>query len=165
MLRKMEKCVDEDCLKREPYVILISNMETFDREASAAVEKAQTSWDGITSVEYHNYGMARQTERFEKAIQRGVKFRHLLFKPKEEQYVTEVSSSLKDPTSWEIRYLSNVNPLSLIILDKQEVFVSIENEDIAKTKKARWLRTNSPCILAMAKDCFETKWAATESPS
>ncbi len=161
LVRRLKRGTLEKAEENDLYVILIPNMEIMDRVSRVAVEKAQISWDGVTTAESHNYGMIGMTEPFERAIQRGVKFRHVIAKANDGQKVAEIKSVLRKPPFWEIRYLQGTAPVNMVMLDKKEIFISTTNEKMGKTKQSTWLRTNSPSILTIALGYFEGIWNST----
>ena len=127
-----------------------------------AIENAQTSIDTIATWKRLRNGMFNFDDTVKKALKRGVKFRFITDKPKDENPLLEIrEASTKNPL-YKVKY-SNC-PLSAVLgmYDEKEVIISISAT--AGIDEAPVLASNNPCLLAVSQNYFEVMWKTALKP-
>jgi sugar-specific transcriptional regulator TrmB len=143
---------------KERRIVFIPSAE-FIPELRKATEALQKSWDSFFSAEDFKL-FTSMGKVFKKAVERNVKFRHIIYEPEESATLLRIDRSLTKTSCWEIRYVRTPNPLSMAILDEDEVILSV---DPGRLEKTAWLRTTSPCIIEMAQTYFNLLWKPSEN--
>ncbi len=141
-------------LKEAEFTVL-SGQEAFSREANRGTRRSQKSFDGVTFQAHFRGGMLRGIEDFRAAMQRGVKFRHVVDNTPIATIVELGAREFLNNPLWEVRYVSAILPTNMMILDRKEVLLALTSQH---ESKCCYLHTSSPCLVAMADSYFETLW-------
>jgi len=118
----------------------------------------QTSLDGIAIWHYLRGHCLDYRESFKRAIERGVKMRHITHIPKGE-VIPEVFCALKDMSSFDVKFVSAPPPTSFAIFDKKEVGIVTSHKGL--TSECTILLSNNPNLVKIFQDYFELKWRLT----
>ena len=128
-----------------------------------AKESAQETIDCVNSWKRFPKTLLTYAEETKKALQRGVKFRLILEKPRDVKSIAEEILEFQETGDFRIRYIPNPPPAIISIYDKKEVLVATLSSTGLEQSPTLW--TNNPSMIVVIQDYFEIMWiTAIEEP-
>jgi sugar-specific transcriptional regulator TrmB len=144
--------------EEEPQFIVTSEMTLLFKRLMNGTKASQTNIDSIGTWESYEGVVSHGFPDFMKALKRGVKIRSITEKPLNEKLMPICVKTLKKHPLYEVRFISAPAPVTMSILDKKEMNISISLPD-GKAVSSLW--SNNPAILALATNYFEEIWKAS----
>lgn len=135
--------------------IITSEKNLFLKRMETAISEAKISKDIIVTFEGFNTLLYNHLHLLKKAQKRGLKIRVITEKSKEKLSINP--QELKPEPPFEIRYVSDSVPVTLVIYDHQEANIRISNEAIVPS-----LWTNNNSLVKLAEIYFEDMWKTAE---
>ena len=154
LLKSKKKNNSENSLHEESKFVLIPSREALIKKLKDAIKKTQISIDLTTTVRRFKFACYTFADPLEKAWSRGVNGRAIIVKP--EEAVSETLTTTWKKPSAEIRYVSIIPKIVMVMYDKKEVL--IYTDPTADLDKSPALWSNDRSLLAMAEFFFEALW-------
>jgi sugar-specific transcriptional regulator TrmB len=129
------------------------------------IEKTKTSWDGFTVFEGFGQGIHLFEEYFQRALDRGVKFRHLFFTTGEvdlerRKRLTKVSPTFEHANFRE-RYLASTSNFVGMVFDKKEACICTQTVGSTKSRKPTtgpFLWSKNEAFVGILLNYFDLLW-------
>jgi len=161
LLQKCEESNEENALQGDGcQFIIVPKKEASNRKLRNTVENAQTSCDMILHWECFRYGMIEDTELWKKTVERGVKIRFIVYKPEEDKAVSQVIQDFQRKGSFNVRYVFESPPTTILLCDKKEAIVTISPAPHPRETPNLW--SNNAGIIAIFQDYFELMWRTSK---
>ncbi len=142
--------------KNTSEYILIPKKETVILRRRNAIINASMTIDVVNTWKRHMQAKYHYHEAAKRALQRGVRVRVVVDKPKDTRQL-KIMTELKRFSNFEIKYLAIPPTALLSIYDRKEAFVAAIPETPLGDSPAFW--TNNPCLLTIAQGYFESIWS------
>jgi sugar-specific transcriptional regulator TrmB len=155
LLQTISTCDKEERVDDECQFSLIPEKDGTIRKFRLHFDEAQTSIDGI----FHWKGLLpilENSESLRAAIERGVKFRFVVFAPQEEKTIMKAIHLFQNTNALCIRYILSPPPSTLTIFDGEKVLVSTTTNPKPVEKPSIWMRNQS--LSAIIREYFEHQW-------
>ena len=150
-------CVETLPLGEVTRFILLSKSETnplghIDKPGKS-VDCAQKSVMGLITFPLFMKVKYKDEHIWKEAVKKGVKLRFMISRRSNEKRELSLGPILKNSNCFEVRWLSEAVPATVLLIDDREAFcrtgVKIDNPVL-------W--SSAPSFVAMIKDYLETKW-------
>jgi sugar-specific transcriptional regulator TrmB len=142
--------------ENEPHFVLTARKIASLQKRGDEIDNAQKSIDFISSWKRFPRTIQTFGENGIKALERGVKMRVILEKPKLMNQIPELVKKLKEHPNYRLRYVID-NPKAIIgIFDKERAIIKTSASVGLAEKPSLW--TDNPCFLSVLSDYFELMW-------
>lgn len=150
------KSRDSSC--REDFQCTItSGLQGVQREFLRGLKETQTCKDGIFLWSVILLTVESNFEEYEKALERGVKFRHIThLRPEEEKDMPQKIRILQKKGSFEIRNAASIPKAGVAIHDKKKIVIVTASGP--NTEELEVLQSNNPSIVELIQEHFELRW-------
>ncbi|MFB3890358.1 MAG: TrmB family transcriptional regulator [Candidatus Bathyarchaeia archaeon] len=135
---------------------LIPENEASVNRFAVAFSKTQESVDGIFYGKGFLELITKATERWNRALERGIKFRFIVCNPMEDKTVTRTIRAFNKRGHFCVRYTSNPPPATVTIFDREKVMVTTAPTPIPQEVPSLWLENLG--IVVMVQQYFESMW-------
>jgi sugar-specific transcriptional regulator TrmB len=134
-----------------------SGMQGVQREFVKGLRETETCKDGIFLWSVILLTIESNFEDYEKALERGVKFRHITYiTPEEKMEIPQKVRILQKKGSFEIRNTTSIPKAGVAIHDnKKIVIVTSPDNDM---KELEVLQSNNPSVAELLQEHFELRW-------
>jgi sugar-specific transcriptional regulator TrmB len=136
--------------------VLIPKKESQITQTKKLVATAQRSVAMVTSRKQLLPMLNILNEQIEKALQRSVNVRFVTEKPEDEKSLPTIAHAFEKNPAFRIKYLPTAPQAHIALFD--EKWVTISTSTTAGLAQAPILLSNTPCLLAVAQNYFETMW-------
>ncbi|MCW4015908.1 MAG: hypothetical protein NWF06_06015 [Candidatus Bathyarchaeota archaeon] len=140
-----------------PTFTLIPQTKKPLKLAAKAILKAQESVDAIATDMRLFYVITNYPECFEQAIQKGVKTRHIIAKPKDPKTIKHLEDFSAKSPHFEIRYIPKITP-KIAIIDEKEVHIVIAPKE-GGLEEDCVLYSDSTELIEIVRNYFESLWS------
>jgi len=113
------------------------------------------TFDLLTSARRLGSRIVFDEEPFRKGAKKGTKIRIMLEKPKSDSPLIHVLENMNQEENIEIRFLENVSPVILIIMNQKEASLALKPSGRVGPP---YLLSNHPSFVHMAQQYFEAQW-------
>jgi sugar-specific transcriptional regulator TrmB len=141
--------------KEETEFVIIPEGETHRHWILKKIGEAKMSNDIFITMELFKYTLFNETKRMKKLMERGVKFRHIVYNLDETKDEIELDPYLKKNPNFQVRYISNTPIAATVSFDKKEVVFSNPTDNLCTGSK---LWSNNPNFVTLIQNYFETTW-------
>ncbi len=139
-------------------VNLVNNKNTLMRKLEEAVVITQESIDVIDSFDNARRRGENDSELITALIEKGVKIRQILNRPKEGQKFSKVLTKNQNKNrKFEVRFIAK-EPLATIRIDDRKRALICLTNIFPKPEDTPAMYVDSPCIVAVLQDYFERLW-------
>ena len=140
----------------KPHFVLISKKEASISKRMMEIDNAQTSIDFITSWKRFPLTINTFRKNAIKALERNVKMRVILEKPKDLHELPEELHTFKKFPNYQLRHIPNPPKAIIGIFDKKTVIIKTSTSVGLAEAPSLW--TNNPCLVSIVSDYFEIMW-------
>lgn len=158
LIRRINKKNNYKESYQESQFVLIPSTEALFKRLTKSIEKTKKSIDVSTSWKRFKSACYRLAEPLTEAWIRGVKGRAVI-EETEEPALESVKAYWRPPHA-EIRQVKFLPRTVMALYDKKEVYIYIIPTADMTESPALW--SDNPSLVAMAEECFETKWRTTQ---
>jgi sugar-specific transcriptional regulator TrmB len=141
--------------KEEPEFVIIPEGETHRNWIMKKIGEAKMSNDIFITMELFKCVLFNETKRMKKLMERGVKFRHIVYNLDGTKDEIELDPYLKKNPKFQVRYLLNTPLAATVSFDKKEVVFSNPTDNLCTGSK---LWSNNPHFVKLIQNYFETTW-------
>jgi hypothetical protein len=135
---------------------ITSGLQGVQREFLKGLKETQTRKDGIFMWKVILLTVESNFKEYEKAIERGVKFRHITHLQPEEEKMPPKIRALQKKGSFEIRNASSIPKAGVAIHDKKKVVIVTSSGP--SMKELEVLQSNNPSVAELIQEHFELRW-------
>jgi hypothetical protein len=141
--------------------VLIPKKEAPRRKFANAIHDTSVSFDGIYYWEGLRGAILGGAEIWKKNVEKGIKVRFIVYKPKEEKAVKRVIQTLMERGSFSVKCTSNPPPATIAIFDKEEIFVT--TSPTPRPGETSSLLIRNPGFVAVFQAYFDRIWETSEA--
>jgi sugar-specific transcriptional regulator TrmB len=148
--------------KKEPEFVIVPGGEMHRHWMIRKLGEVQTTNDVFITWELFEYMLHNEIKQFKKLLDRGVKFRHIIYSVDGTKNEIELDPYLKENPNFQVKYVL-IPPLASIVLfdGKEAVFSNPARNLLATTK----LWSSNPHFVALVQEYFERKWKTAQKLS
>lgn len=139
-----------------PQFVITSELSLLFKKLMDGTRASQISIDSFGTWDSFEGVVSFGFQEFNKALKRGVRIRSITEKPTNKKNVPKSLETLKKHPLYEVRFISPPAPVTMVILDKKEMNISISNPD-GRSVSSLW--SNNPVILGVTNNYFEEAWS------
>jgi len=140
----------------KPQFVLISKQEASITKRRDEIDNAQLSLDFITSWKRFPLTIRTFRENGKKALERKVKIRVILEKPKDMNELPEEMYDFEKFSNYQLRYIIDPPKAIAAIFDKKKAIIKTSALGGLADAPALW--SDNPCFLSILSDYFELMW-------
>jgi sugar-specific transcriptional regulator TrmB len=140
----------------KPHFVLISKKEASISKRQEDIDNAQTSIDFITSWKRFPRTVHTFKENVKKALEKNVKMRVILEKPKDLHEIPEKIDNYKKFPNYQLRYILHPPKAIIGIFDKKKAIIKTSASVGLTESPSLW--TDNACLLSVFSDYFEIMW-------
>jgi sugar-specific transcriptional regulator TrmB len=145
-------------ITNEFEITLVSNKKAYVRRLEQAVITTQKSIDIIDSFDHAKHRGENDYELITKLLEKGVKFRQILNRPKEGQKLSKVLTENRNRNKMiEVRFIPK-EPLATIRIDDGKRVKISATAKYPRPEDTPTIYSDSPCLVAILQDYFELLW-------
>jgi sugar-specific transcriptional regulator TrmB len=149
--------------KDESQFVIIPKGKAIIKKRRNAIENAKESIDAIISYSRYLPTMIDNSEMILKALNRGVKIRHITELPQDIKTLPKLTQEIWRHPSFEVRIVTKPLTSLVAIYDKKEVIVSISPALTYSKSDAFWSDNRS--MLEIIQEFFESTWNGAQKKS
>ena len=144
-------------IREDTQYTVTSGLQGVQREFLNGLRETETCKDGIFLWRVILMTIESSFEEYEKALERGVKFRHITnMTPEEEAEIPQKVRILQKKGSFEIRNTASIPKAGVAIHDHNKVvIVTVSGPDM---KELDVLQSNNPSVAELLQEHFELRW-------
>ena len=154
LLQRFENKAED--VSQEYALILIPKREAVIKRIGNELKNAQQSVDHVTTMQRFMQAIHQYFAFYKEGAERGVKFRVITEKPKDDKAFSKAMQELWLTPSVKVRYLSQLPKANVAIFDRKEAMVTVYPATGLTESPCIW--TNHPSLLSIYQDHFETVW-------
>jgi sugar-specific transcriptional regulator TrmB len=149
---------NEHEITEEFEINLVSNKKAYVRRLEQAVVTTQESIDIIDSFDNCWHRQENDFELITTLIEKGVKFRHILNRPKEGQKLSKVLDKSQNRNEMvEVRFIPK-EPIATIRIDDGKRLEISATAKCPRPEDTPTIYSDSPCLVGILQDYFERLW-------
>jgi sugar-specific transcriptional regulator TrmB len=141
-----------------PEFVILPGGKTHRRWVTKSIEEAQTSNDIFITMKIFRNIVCNEFEQLKKLLERGVKFRYIIYDLDGTKNEIELDPYLKKNPNFQVRYILNTPIAATVVFDKKEVVFSNPTSNLCASPK---LWSNNPNFVTLIQNYFETTWKTT----
>jgi sugar-specific transcriptional regulator TrmB len=142
---------DEEC-----RFIIVPGKERLVKRIRDEHDNSIQSIDLVTTGSRFLQSIQYCFENYEKALERGVKYRVVLEKPEDEKAFLKNIEALLAKPNFQLRFINHYPTAYVVIFDKKEAFVAVYPLKSLIESPRLW--TNNPSFLAIYQNYFKAVW-------
>lgn len=142
--------------------IIVPGGETHMRWIIKRLGKVKKSNDVFVTWDIFKYMIFNESKQFKNLLEKGVKFRHIIYGIDGTKNEIELDPYLKENPNFQIRYMSNPPLASIVLFDEKEVVFSNPEKNLLANPK---LWSKNPHFVALIQEYFETTWKIAQKLS
>jgi sugar-specific transcriptional regulator TrmB len=135
--------------------VIVPEGETHRHWMIKKLGEAQTSNDLFITRDMFEYMLRNESKQFKKLLDRGVKFRHIIYGIDEIKNEIELDPYLKENPNFQVRYISDTPIASTALFDNKEAIFNNPQENPLVGPK---LWSNNPHFVALIQNYFDATW-------
>ncbi len=143
-------------IPNEFEINLVSNKNTYIRRLEQAVVSTQKSIDIIDSFDNCRHRGENDSELITALVEKGVRFRQILNKPKEAQKLSKFWANNQNRNKI-VRFIPKEPLVTIRIDDGKRVEISVTAK-YPRPEDTPTIYSDSPCLVAILQDYFERLW-------
>jgi sugar-specific transcriptional regulator TrmB len=159
-LREISKRTERG--EKGPEFIIVPGGETHMRWIMKRLGKIKKNNDAFVTWNIFRYMMFNESKRFKNRLEKGVKFRHIIYGIDGTKNEIEFNPYFKENPNFQVRYILNPPLASIALFDEKEVLFSNPTRNLLETPK---LWSSNPHFVALIQEYFETKWKTAQKLS
>jgi sugar-specific transcriptional regulator TrmB len=160
LLRKFEPNEENRHEEKECLFIVVPRKGVLINRIRNEHDNSQRSVDLVTTVRRLLQAIPHCFENYEKALERGVKYRVVTEKPKDEEAFLKNIEVLLAKPNFRLRNIRNHPGANVAIFDKKRALVAVFSEANLEESPVIW--TNYASFLAIYQAYFENIWVAAQ---
>ncbi len=150
---------NDKVLDIKPHFVLISKNQASIIKRREEIDNAQTNIDLIGSWKRFSQTLYIFGENAKKALERDVKMRVILEKPKNMNDIPEEINYFKQFSNFQLKYILDPPKAVIEIFDKKEAMIKTSVKAWLTENTSLW--TDNPCLISIISDYFELMWIKT----
>jgi sugar-specific transcriptional regulator TrmB len=159
--KKTDELLNKFATKREDaseegQLVWTEQGNSSEHRLDKILENTQKSIELVCPWFLFRGAIVRYAEFYLNGADRGMKFRFIIEKPEDKRTMPKVVQTLKKKGALEMKYARFRLQNSFLLSDEKELFYSATPN--FNGRKAPFVWTNNPCLVATIKEYFELKW-------
>ena len=142
--------------------MIIPGGETHMRWIIKRLGKVKKNNDVFVTWNIFKYMTFNESKQFKNLLEKGVKFRHIIYGIDETENEIELDPYFKENPNFQTRYILNPPLASIALFDEKEVVFSNPEKNLLASPK---LWSNNPHFVALIQEYFETQWKTAQKLS
>ena len=156
LLQKVQILHEQQTPEQDYKVIVIEGKERIIQKNKLAHDSVRKSIDILTTLSRWQLFVNHFYESYERALEKGVKYRVLLEKPEFETNFEKDIITLKEKPNFELRFSRDPLKTNLATFDQKEATFNFYPSKTIAESPIIW--TNHPSFLSMGQDHFRNIW-------
>jgi sugar-specific transcriptional regulator TrmB len=140
----------------EAQFVLIPKGRAYITKGKKSIEAAQASIECVTSWKRFLQVMLVAGEDYMEALNRGVKFRVITDRPKNQKHLPKIVEGFYRNPSFNIRHILTSPRALIMCFDKKEVLIAASADEAFPESTMLW--SNAPPLVSITRDYFEIIW-------
>ena len=158
LLNKFEK-TEIPTFQKDSQFVLISNRERILATSNSLFQKAQTEIKAVGPWYVYTQNIFKNLEKIKEALKRGAKSKIVISEPENQKVLEEIQLFSEKNPKVSLKYIQSTSPLTFLMIDNEEIMISIIGKPTSDERKDTILWSNNPVLLQLAQSYFEMIWA------
>jgi sugar-specific transcriptional regulator TrmB len=148
--------------EKGPEFIIVPGGETHMRWILKKLGQVKKNNNAFVTWDIFKYMMFNESKQFKKGLERGARFRHIIYCIDGAKNEIEFDPYFKENPNFQVRYILNPPLAAIALFDEKEVVFSNPARHLLESPK---LWSNNPHFVALIQEYFETKWNTAQQLS